>query len=107
MELPEKVLKQLKITPEQTKNAVFYRGRGCKTCEGTGYLGRLSIFEFLPLDNDIRRKLLTGANESQIRSLARRKGYYGLFEDGISKILQGLTTVEEVLSVVHTKSMNA
>jgi type IV pilus assembly protein PilB len=106
IELPEKVLKQLKITPEQTKNAVFYRGRGCKACEGTGFLGRLPIFELLPIDDDIRRKLLTRADESQIRALARRKGYGGLFEDGISKILQGLTTVEEVLSVVHTKGMN-
>jgi len=106
IELPEKVLKQLKITPEQTKNAVFYQGRGCKTCEGTGYLGRLPIFEFLPLDDDIRRQLLTGTDESQIRALAREKGYCGLFENGISKILQGITTVEEVLSVVHTKSMN-
>ena len=106
IELPEKALKQLKITPEQTKNAVFYQGRGCKTCEGTGYLGRLPIFEFLPLDDDIRRQLLTGIDESQIRALAREKGYGGLFEDGISKILQGLTTVEEVLSVIHTKGMN-
>jgi type IV pilus assembly protein PilB len=106
IELPEKVLKQLKITPEQTRNAVFYQGGGCKTCEGTGFLGRLPIFEFLPIDDDIRRKLLIRADESQIRALARRKGYGGLFEDGISKILQGLTTVEEVLSVVRTKGMN-
>ena len=106
IELPEKALKQLKITPEQTKNAVFYQGRGCKTCEGTGYLGRLPIFEFLPLDDDIRRQLLAGIDESQIRALAREKGYCGLFENGISKILQGLTTAEEVLSVVHTKGMN-
>jgi type IV pilus assembly protein PilB len=106
IELPEKALKQLKITPEQAKKAVFYRGRGCKTCGGTGYLGRLPIFEFLPLDDDIRRQLLTGIDESQIRALAREKGYGGLFENGISKILQGLTTVEEVLSVIHTKGMN-
>jgi len=106
IELPEKALKQLKIAPEQTRNVVFYQGRGCKTCGGTGYLGRLPIFEFLPLDDDIRRQLLAGIDESQIRALAREKGYCGLFEDGISKILQGLTTVEEVLSVVHTKDMN-
>lgn len=106
IELPEEVLRQLKITPEQTRKAVFYRGRGCKTCEGTGFVGRLPIFEFLPTDDDMRRKLLACADESQIRALARRKGYGGLFEDGISKILQGLTTVEEVLGEVHTKAMN-
>jgi len=107
IELPKEVLKQLKITPEQIKNAAFCKGKGCKTCEETGYLGRLPIFEFLPLDDDIGKKLLTGADESQIRTLAREKGYNGLFEDGVNKILQGLTTVEEVLSAVHTKHTKA
>ncbi|MFA5251706.1 MAG: GspE/PulE family protein [Phycisphaerae bacterium] len=106
IELPEEVVKQLKITPEQTRSAVFYRGRGCKACEGTGFLGRLPIFEFLPIDDDMRKELLNRADESQMRALANKKGYGGLFEDGISKVLQGLTTVEEVLGTVHTKGMN-
>ncbi len=106
IELPEEVVKRLKITPEQTKGAVFYRGKGCKTCKGTGFLGRIPIFEFLPIDDDMRKEMLNRADESEMRALAKKKGYGGLFENGISKILQGLTTVEEVLGVVHTKGMN-
>ena len=107
VELGEKILKRLKITPEQAKDAAFYQGRGCKACGGTGYLGRLPVFEFLVMDNDIREKLVTGVNESQIRAVARQKGYGGLLESGVSKILQGLTTAEEVLSVAFTEDIRA
>jgi len=95
------VLKYLNITPEQIKNAVFYHGRGCGNCGGTGYLGRLPIFEFLVIDGDIREQLVNGANESEIRKTSRQKGYGGLVDCGISKIMQGLTTVEEVLRVAY------
>lgn len=93
----EKLLNRLNIEPGKAGNLVFYHGKGCKACRGTGYLGRLPIFEFLVVDNDIRRKLLDGANESEIRATAQEKGHGGLLESGISKILQGLTTPDEVL----------
>ena len=107
VELSEKTLKHLKITPEQAKDAHFYQGRGCKSCGGTGYLGRLPVFEFLVMDNDIREKLVTGVSESQVRAMARQKGYGGLLESGVSKILQGLTTAEEVLSVAFAEDIRA
>jgi type II secretory ATPase GspE/PulE/Tfp pilus assembly ATPase PilB-like protein len=103
--LSEEVLKRLKINPKQAKDSVFYHGRGCKACGGTGYLGRLPVFEFLVMDNDIREKLIAGANESQIRAIARQKGYGGLLESGIRNILQGLTTAEEVLSVTFAEDI--
>jgi len=59
------------------------------------------------MDNDIREKLIAGANESQIRAMAHEKGYGGLLESGISKMLQGLTTAEEVLSVTFTENIRA
>lgn len=105
VELSEEVLKRLKIDPEQAKDAVFYHGRGCKTCAGTGYLGRLPIFEFLVMDSDIREKLVSGANESQIRAMSRQKGYGGLLESGVSNMLKGLTTAEEVLSVTFMEDI--
>jgi len=103
--LSEEVLKRLKIGPKQAKDSVFYHGRGCKACGGTGYLGRLPVFEFLVMDNDIREKLIAGANESQIRAMARQKGYGGLLESGVRNILQGLTTAEEVLSVTFAEDI--
>ena len=105
--LNEEILKRLKIDPKQTKDAVFYHGKGCNTCGGTGYSGRLPIFEFLVMDNDIREKLIVGANESQIRATSRQKGYGGLLESGVSKIFQGLTTAEEVLRVAFTENVKS
>jgi len=103
IQLNEQVLKRLSIDPEQAKAAVFYHGRGCSNCGGTGYRGRLPIFEFLPIDHEISEMIIAGASESQIRAAARRKGYGGLLESGVSKIWQGLTTAEEVLSVASTR----
>ncbi len=101
--LSEEALKRLNISPEQAKDAVFYHGKGCKACGGIGYWGRLPVFEFLVMDNDMREKVIAGDPESHIRALARQKGYGGLLESGVSKILQGLTTAEEVLSVTFTE----
>ena len=107
MKLSDDVLKRLNITPEQAKGSVFYHGQGCKACGGTGYLGRLPIFEFLVMDQNIREKLIAGADESQIRALAREKGYGGLFESGVNKMMEGLTTAEEVLRVTFTENVSA
>lgn len=105
--LSEEVLKCLKIDPEQAKDSVFYHGRGCNTCKKTGYLGRLPIFEFLVVDNDIREKLISGGSESQIRAMSHQKGYGGLLESGVNKILQGLTTAEEVLRVAFAENVKS
>jgi type IV pilus assembly protein PilB len=103
MQLSEQVLRRLSIDPEQAKAAVFYHGHGCNNCGGTGYRGRLPIFEFLPIDHEISEKIIAGESESQIRAAARQKGYGGLLESGVSKIWQGLTTAEEVLSVASSR----
>ncbi|HUT28265.1 MAG TPA: hypothetical protein VMX13_00625, partial [Sedimentisphaerales bacterium] len=85
----------------------FYHGMGCNACAKTGYLGRLPIFEFLVIDNDMREKLTAGGTESQLRAIAREKGYGGLLESGVSKIMQGLTTAEEVLRVAFTENIKS
>ncbi len=105
--LSEEVLKHLNIDRKEAKEAVFYHGRGCKACGETGYSGRLPIFEFLVMDSEMREKVITGASESQIRGLSRQKGYGELLESGVSKMLQGLTTAEEVLSVTFTENTKA
>jgi len=106
--LSDEVLKRFKVDSMQAKDAVFYQGKGCNACGGTGYAGRLPIFEFLVMEKDIRDKLIAGGgNEAKIRQMARQKGYGGLFESGVSKILQGLTTAEEVLRVTYTEEIRA
>jgi len=100
--LNEETLKRLQLDQEKIKDAVFYHGRGCTACGGTGYLGRLPIFEFLVVDNDIKEGIVANHSEAQIREASRKKGYGGLLESGASKVLQGLTTAEEVLRVSFT-----
>jgi type IV pilus assembly protein PilB len=104
VQLSEELLYRMKISPEQAKRMVFYQGAGCNACGNSGYYGRLPIFEFLRIDKDIKQELVSGASESKIREISRKKGYHGLFESGINRVLSGLTTAEEVLgtTVVET-----
>lgn len=103
--LSKEVLKRLNIDLNKTKDTVFYHGRGCNMCGDTGCLGRLPIFEFLVMDKELREMIISGASESELRTYARQKGYGGLLESGVSKIMQGLTTAEEVLSVTFTEDI--
>ncbi|MCX7719496.1 MAG: GspE/PulE family protein, partial [Candidatus Sumerlaeaceae bacterium] len=83
----------------QTKDFTFIHGAGCENCMNTGFHGRIGIFEFLMPDDTMREMLETNATVSVIRELARRTGYRTLREEGILKIMQGVTTVEEVIRV--------
>jgi type IV pilus assembly protein PilB len=104
VQMDDDILRRLKMKDKiGDKNVVFYHGAGCNTCGHTGYLGRLPIFEFLPVDKDIREELVSGASETKIRAMNRKKGYNGLFESGISRVLAGLTTAEEVLSATFVE----
>jgi len=107
IDLSDKVLRRLNISAEQRKNTVFYHGRGCNSCGGSGYLGRMPVFEFLVIDKDMREKLIAGVPDSEIRVLARQKGYGGLLESAVSKLVQGLTAAEEVLRVTFAEDVKA
>ena len=101
------VLRCLKIDPAKAKSVTFYHGRGCSNCEKTGYQGRLPIFEFLVVDNEVREQLTAGASEPKIRQMSRQKGYGGLLDSGVNKIFEGLTTAEEVLRVAFTENIKS
>jgi type IV pilus assembly protein PilB len=101
--LNEEVIERMGIDHEQAKNTTFYQGKGCPACGGIGYMGRLPIFEFLPVDNDISERIIAAETESQIREAARKKGYGGLLDSGVQKVLQGLTTAEEVIRIAFTE----
>ncbi|MFH1904935.1 MAG: ATPase, T2SS/T4P/T4SS family [bacterium] len=86
---------------EENKSRVFYRGRGCKECKETGYKGRVSLFELLRISDGIRELIIKGISSTAIRKKAEKEGMKALREDGISKILQGITTIEEVTRVTQ------
>ena len=82
-----------------SRDITFVHGGGCDTCMNTGYQGRMGLFEFLVPDETMREILETNASVSVIRELARRSGYRPLREEGLLQVMQGTTTVEEVIRV--------
>ncbi|NPA40669.1 MAG: type II secretion system ATPase GspE [Aquificae bacterium] len=80
----------------------FYRGRGCENCLGTGYRGRIGIFEVLELDDQLKTLITKTQDANEIKKLARTKGYKTMLEDGIRKVKEGITTSNEVISVTKT-----
>jgi general secretion pathway protein E len=80
---------------------VFYKKTGCEECLGTGYIGRTGIYELLVVDDDIRRVILQGGDSRGIRLEAERKGMKGMMADGASKVMHGITSIEEVLRVTQ------
>ena len=85
--------------------ATIYRSVGCRECRNTGFFGRHAIFEWMDTDNEIRQLVLKSASTDQIRDAARRTGMKTLAEDGWRLVRQGVTTVEEVLSVTTAKEV--
>jgi type II secretory ATPase GspE/PulE/Tfp pilus assembly ATPase PilB-like protein len=81
------------------KDITFVHGGGCELCMNTGFYGRIGLFEFLVPDDTMREILETNAIVSVIRELARKNGFRSIREEGILKVMQGITTVEEVIRV--------
>jgi len=88
----ERLLKDLSL-PANTK---FFRKKGCEACSGIGYKGRIGLFELLVYDRKIKALISNRAPESEIAAAARANGMRTLFEDGLQKILKGVTTFDEV-----------
>jgi general secretion pathway protein E/type IV pilus assembly protein PilB len=78
---------------------VLYRGRGCRECGQTGYHGRLGIFEFMMITDDLRSLILENASARDLRRLATKQGMMSLREDGFRHLREGRTTIEEILRV--------
>jgi len=106
VQLSEEVLKRLQIDSSEAEQLTFYKGKGCDACGGTGYSGRLPIFEFMVLDKEVKEAIVEEVSEAQLREMLRGKGYGGLIQSGISKIKQGLTTVDEILGVTFSESVD-
>ena len=82
------------------KNPVMaYRGKGCKKCFNIGYLGRIVLGEILTLSPAVKELILKKAQESELKTVARREGMQTLRENGVQKALEGVTSLEEVLRV--------
>ena len=94
----ETELRSLNLKPDQLESANFRKGRGCDKCRGTGYKGRMGIFEICVLDDEIRRMVNEKMSVAMIRQRARDLGMRTLREDGLRKVLGGMTTPDEVIT---------
>ena len=95
-DLPEELLKQHFGDKKMVR---LYYGKGCKVCHNTGYRGRIGIFEVLQLNNEIKKAIVDRKPASDIKDIAIKYGMSTMIDDGIRKVVQGLTTIEEVLRV--------
>ncbi|MBI5420090.1 MAG: Flp pilus assembly complex ATPase component TadA [Deltaproteobacteria bacterium] len=84
-------------------DAPFYRGEGCTACDGTGYRGRIGVFEILPFTQSIRDMVCVDATETDIRQMAVAEGMITLTRDALEKVKDGVTTLKELYRVVETE----
>jgi type IV pilus assembly protein PilB len=97
-ELSEYELGALQIEPGQIRQANVMRPVGCERCRGRGYRGRMGIFEMFLVDDEVRNMINNNASTIALRQRARELGMRTLREDGVRKVLAGMTTAEEVIS---------
>ncbi len=86
---------------EEAADRTVYRAVGCKKCRGTGFHGRTMIMELLPITDAIRNLILSHAESQELRRVAVSEGMRTMYDDGIRKVLAGITTIEEVLRVTR------
>jgi general secretion pathway protein E/type IV pilus assembly protein PilB len=94
--------KLLNLKPSQ--DATIYRHKGCKRCFYTGYQGRKAIMELLRIDQDIDSLVARRAHMDELRNIAREKGFVTLADDGVRRILEGVTSLAEVMRVIDLTS---
>jgi type II secretory ATPase GspE/PulE/Tfp pilus assembly ATPase PilB-like protein len=82
----------------------FYEGTGCEQCGNTGFIGRLGIYELMPVNDDIRKLTVGKADSNQIRKKALENGMRPLRDDGWLKVRQGVTSIAEILRVTQEEA---
>ena len=94
---PIQALVKAGFSQEEAKNIITYKGEGCKTCNDTGYKGRIGMYEVMEVGEGIQELILVGASAREIRRKAVEEGMLTLRQSGLAKIKAGLTTLDEVL----------
>ncbi|MGA1868747.1 MAG: type IV-A pilus assembly ATPase PilB [bacterium] len=100
VQLNEKVLQGIGFTEEDiAKGFVIYKAKGCPECAGTGYKGRVALYEVMKITDNIKDLIMNHATAMEIKAMARKDGMKTLREAGLTKIKEGVTTIEEVIGV--------
>ncbi len=93
----EAQLMELQLTPDDIKGKKFYYGRGCSKCNGTGYKGRIGVFEIMVFNDEIRDLVMNQASTAVLRAAGQKAGMRLLRDNGLAAIYDGITTIDEVV----------
>ncbi len=96
-DIPEAALLKIGFSEEDAKTVKCYRGKGCPACNGSGYKGRIALYEVMPLKDEIKELVLEGASADEIKKTAVKLGMKTLRMSGLNKIKEGITSIEEVM----------
>ncbi len=99
MTVNPQTLIDLQMTPDQIETAQIKRGEGCHNCSETGYKGRVAVYEVMTMHDELKEMLLNGASTAELKSEAVRLGMRTLRQSAIRKMLEGMTTADEVARV--------
>src|SRR5512143_466196 len=99
VEIHPQALIELGVSREEATGSTCFRGAGCPQCGGTGYRGRVALYEVMPVSEELRELVLNGASATDIKKTAISLGMMTLRQSGLLKLRQGLTTIEEVIRV--------
>ncbi|MHC4327213.1 MAG: GspE/PulE family protein [Planctomycetota bacterium] len=93
----EAQLIELQLTPDDIKGKEFYYGRGCSKCNGTGYKGRIGLFEIMVFNDEIRELIMNQGSTGVLRDAAQKNGMILLRENGLAAVYDGITTIDEIV----------
>jgi type IV pilus assembly protein PilB len=97
VDVPEQAMIDAGFTPEEVKTTKISAGKGCSTCNKTGYKGRVGLYEVMEINDELRELILVGASALELKKKALDQGMIMLRRSGLTKVALGLTTIEEVL----------
>jgi type IV pilus assembly protein PilB len=96
VKLPEQTLLDLGCKREQIQGVTFYKGSGCRNCADTGYKGRVALYEVMPFWDPLKEMVLNGASTAELKMEAIKLGMRSLRMAGIQKVLEGVSTADEI-----------
>jgi type IV pilus assembly protein PilB len=93
---PPQAMTDAGFTPDESTQVMPKRGKGCERCNGTGYKGRVGLYEVMEISEELRELILIGASSLELKRKAVEEGMITLRRSGLRKVMDGVTTIEEV-----------
>ena len=97
--VPMQALTKVGFSEEEAKATRCFKGKGCQTCNSSGYKGRIALYEIMPINDEVREMILEGASSNEIKKTMVKQGVKTLRMSGLTKVKEGITSLEEILRV--------